>query len=207
MDSTSANSCPTPENYSNKSTLQECTHISQNCTNESYAQATLGTTPTTSPGEQKILGVLWSPTSDCLIFDVAQLARLASNLQPTKRNVASLIGKFYDPLSFLAPVTIKFKVLFQKLCRDRLEWDMSLPEELAKEWNGLVHDLREGGPISIPRSYFHQVDRSPTSFTLCEFCDASTHAYAAVVYLVITTDLGISVQFVASKTRVAPLQT
>ena len=55
--------------------------------------------------------------------------------------MVSLIGRFYDPLGFLAPVTIGFKVLFQKLCRDKLEWDESLPEELIGEWNKLVSDL------------------------------------------------------------------
>jgi len=92
----------------------QCT--SQHDTDESYAQATLGTTSTMSIGEHKILGVPWNPTNDYLNFDVAALARLASSLQPTKRNVISLIGRFYDPLGFLAPVTIKFKVFFQKLC-------------------------------------------------------------------------------------------
>ena len=116
-------------------------HPSQNDTDESYAQATLGTTPTTSVEEHKILGVPWNPTSDCLIFDVAEMARLASSLQPTKRNVVSLIGRFYDPLGFLAPVMIKFKVFFQKLCQDKLEWDVNLPQELVKEWNDLVNDL------------------------------------------------------------------
>lgn len=179
---------------------------SQNDTDESYAQATLGITPTLSAEEHKILGVPWNPTSDCLIFDVAELARLAKQLQPTKRNV-SLIGRFYDPLGFLAPVTIKFKVLFQRLCRDKLEWNVNLPEELGTEWNNLVNNLGEGGPISIPRNYFHRVGQTPTSITLCGSCDASTHAYAAVVYLVIRTDVGSSTQFVVSKTRVAPLQT
>ena len=78
-------------------------------------------------GEHKILGVPWNPTNDCLIFNVAELPRLASCLQPTKRNVVTLIGKFYDPLGFLAPVTIRFKVLFQKLCRNKLEWDVNVP--------------------------------------------------------------------------------
>jgi len=119
--------------------------------------------------------------------------------------VVSLIGRFYDPLGFLAPVTIKFKVFFQKLCRDKLEWDVSLPEELVKEWKNLACDLSEGGPISIPQCYFHHVNGSPTSITLCGFCDASTHAYAAVVYMVMRADVGTSVQFVVSKTRVAPL--
>ena len=174
---------------------------------ESYAQTTLGATPTQSVGEHKILGVTWNPSTDCLIFNLTDLARLASGLQPTKRNVVSLIGKFYDPLGFLAPVTIRFKVFFQKLCRDKLEWDAHISKELIEEWNKLVSDLSEGGPVSIPRSYFHQTSGPVTSVTLCGFCDASIHAYGAVVYLVIRTDIGTSVQFIVSKTRVAPLQT
>ena len=104
-------------------------------------------------------------------------------------------------------MTIRFKVFFQKLCRDKLEWDVDLPEELVKEWKNLVADLGEGCPILIPRSYFRDVSSSPTSITLCGFCDASTRAYAAVVYLVIRTGVNTRVQFLVSKTRVAPLQT
>ena len=108
-------------------------HSSQNDTDETYTQATLGIAPTLGDEEHKILGVPWNPTSDCLIFDVAELVRLAKHLQPTKQNVISLIGRFYDPLGFLAPVTIRFKVLFQRLCRYKLEWDVNLPEVLGKE--------------------------------------------------------------------------
>jgi len=41
---------------------------------------------------------------------------------------------------------------------------------------------------------------------LCGFCDASTRAYAAVVYLVLRTNTDTTVRFVVSKTRVAPLR-
>ena len=173
---------------------------------ETYAKATLGCSPTEGVEENKILGVLWNPTADCLIFDVSELAQLATSLRPTKRNVVSLIGKFYDPLGFLAPVTIKFKILFQKLCQNKVEWDSTLPEELMQEWKDLVADFREGGPVSIPRSYFHNVNGTPLSMTLYGFCDASTRAYAAVVYLVLRTEATTTVHFVVSKTRVAPLQ-
>ena len=44
------------------------------------------------------------------------------------------------------------------------------------------------------------------SFQPCGFCDASCKAYAAVVYLLLETSAGCKVQFVASKTRVAPLK-
>ena len=120
----------------------------------------------------------WSPTdqgawraqnsrssldSDILLFDVSELAQLAKNLQPTRRNLVSLIGKFYDPLGFLAPITIQFKILFRKLC---LDWDNLLSEELIVEWKELVANLSEGGPVSIPRSYFHNIKGVTTSTTL-----------------------------------------
>ena len=139
------------------------------------------------------------------MFDVSELTQVAITLQPTKRNLVSLIGRFYDPLGFLAPITIRFKILFQKLCRDKLEWDDPLPDDLLQEWKELVADLSEGGPISVPRSYLHSVDEDTSSLTLCGFCDASTQAYDAVVYLVLRTNSGV-VRFVVSKTRVAPLQ-
>lgn len=54
---------------------------------ETYAQAVLGSLPTKGGEEHKILGVPWNPSSDCLIFNVSELAQVANNLQPTKRNL------------------------------------------------------------------------------------------------------------------------
>ena len=140
---------------------------------ETYAQTMLGTPPPSGSDECEILGVLWNPSSDYLIFDISELAQVAANLQPTKRNLVSLIGKFYDPLGFLAPITIRYKVLFQRLCQDKIDWDDPLPESILCEWKKLVADLSEGGPISVPRSYFHSV-KGPVVLTLCGFSDAST---------------------------------
>ena len=144
---------------------------------ETYAKVMLGAPVSSESEEHKILGVPWNPNSDSLLFDMSELAQLAKKLQPTKRNLVSLIGKFYDPLGFLAPVTIKFKILFQKLCQTKLDWDNLLPEELIKEWKELVADLSEGCPISITRNYYNNVEGIPTSTIPCGFCDAS---YAAV---------------------------
>ena len=102
--------------------------------------------------EVKVLGVTWNPCSDSLGFDLSYLSVAADNLQPSKSNLVSLVGRIYNRLRFLAPVTINFKILFQKLCKSKLEWDCDLPEELLKEWRSLVADLKEAGPISIPRT-------------------------------------------------------
>ena len=44
------------------------------------------------------------------------------------------------------------------------------------------------------------------SGTLCGYCDASLSAYAAVIYLLIESESGSYMHFVASKTRVSPLK-
>ena len=117
-----------------------------------YSEATLGTSQPTGMEEHKVLGVPWNPESDQFIFDVSHLATLALDLEPTKRNLVSLIGKFYDPLGFLSPVIIRFKVLFQKLCLCKCDWDEAIPEELLEEWNRLISDLGMTLPVSLPRT-------------------------------------------------------
>ena len=61
-------------------------------------------------------------------------------------------------------------------------------------------------PIFIPRGYFNGVNGHVVPSRLCGFCDASKKAYAAVIYLVIQTPIETRVQFVVSKTRVAPIR-
>ena len=78
--------------------------------------------------------------------------------------------------------------------------------ELVKEWKGLVLDLNGSLLVSLPRSYFCGIKEPVTSATLYGFCDASTRAYAAVVYLLLRTETDSVIRFVAAKTRVAPLQ-
>ena len=119
---------------------------------EVLTDSNLATESTTAMQEVKVLGVTWKHCNDSLCFDLSELSDAADNLQPSKRSLVSLVGRIYDPLGFLAPITIKFKIPFQKLCKSKLEWDCDLPEELLKEWRSLVVDLKEAGSISIPRT-------------------------------------------------------
>ena len=102
---------------------------------------------------------------------------------------------------------ICFKRLFQKLCEQQLQRDEALPRALQREWEALVKDLQHSSFVSIPRSYYEGIDEEVCSYTLCGFCDASTTAYVAVVYLVMKTRRTTHTQFVVAKTRVAPMQT
>jgi hypothetical protein len=97
-------------------------------------------------------------------------------------------------------------MLFQKLCQCKSDWDENIPKQLIEEWKKLISELDVSLSISLPRSYLSELRAPLTSVTLCGFCDASTKAYAAVVYLLLKTEAQTSVRFVAAKTRVAPLQ-
>ena len=153
-------------------------------------------------GDQKVLGVRWNPSSDNLEFDLTNIARSLHELKPTKRNIVGVASQIYDPLGFLSPVVITLKIFFQELCRFKIGWDGPLPQELELKWKGIVSKFH-GTVMLIPRFYFASAgSKQPCS--LYGFCDASTVAYGAVVYLHTGND---SIEFVASKTRVSPLHT
>ena len=90
---------------------------------ENYSKITLGTEPTISESEQRVLGVNWNFVEDQLVFDLSGIVELAKKYKPTKRNIVRLSGKFYDPLGYMSPITVQFKNMFQELCESKVGWD------------------------------------------------------------------------------------
>ena len=64
---------------------------------EMYVQSTLPVNRQTSPNEEKVLGVPWNISHDQLTFNLEGIMQNATHIDPTKRNVVSLIGQIYDP--------------------------------------------------------------------------------------------------------------
>ena len=61
----------------------------------------------------KVLGIVWDTKSDHLVFSFENLIESFNNIIPTKRNILSLIAKFYDPIGLTQPIIIKLKLLFE----------------------------------------------------------------------------------------------
>lgn len=175
-------------------------------TDETYTKATLAPGQPVLSGEQKILGVCWNVDDDQLRFGFANIAYQARQLEPTKRNIVSIVGRFYDPLGFLSPIVIRFKILFQELCERGQDWDQPLAPDLLAKWKELIEELELCPVMSLPRCIWNGPPTEGVSCSLHGFCDASKHAYAAVVYLVLQSPVGKAVRFIASKTRVSPLK-
>ena len=136
---------------------------------------------------------------------VDDLADRAQTVEATKRNVISVTSKIYDPMGFISPLSINFKLLFQELCEAKGDWDHPLEGTLKRTWQKLVDNLQEVHPVVIPRCYLTGIQEQVVSYELHGFCDASIKAYAAVVYLRIITPTTRYVRLVTSKARVAPL--
>ena len=173
---------------------------------ETYTKTALGQAQLVKPGEQKVLGVRWNKNTDQLCFGLEDIAQQAITLSPTKRNIVSIVGRFYDPIGFFTPVVVKFKILLQDLCEKKMDWDQPLIGELLNKWKKLVTELASSSSVSIPRYLLKGVPAEAYTHTLYGFCDASKRAYAAVIYLEARTPTEKYITFITSKTRVAPLK-
>ena len=140
---------------------------------------------------------------DEFIFDLSELAILISNRQPTKRHIVGIAMKFYDPIGFVSPIIICFKMLFQELCTSKISWDEPLSAQPLNKWRQLVSGF-QGITTSIPRCYFALLDKVSSQCSFKEFCDVSSGAYVAVVNLKIKNGTGSIVNFVVPKHVLLP---
>ncbi|XP_052819918.1 uncharacterized protein LOC128245732 [Mya arenaria] len=150
---------------------------------------------------QRSLGLLWVLKSDCFTFSVPDVERPF-----TQRGVLSVVNSLYDPLGFVAPVTIVDKLLLRSMTSGNCSWDEPLPDEYFQKWLDWTDSLKSLKDVSISRGYFGHSLSQASNNTLLLFSDASEKAIASVAYLVSETVENSKTQigFVMGKTKVAP---
>ncbi|UYV69727.1 hypothetical protein LAZ67_7000491 [Cordylochernes scorpioides] len=149
----------------------------------------------------KLLGILWDPTLDSFTIRV----RPPDIQVNSKRSLLSLIARIYDPLGWMAPLVIIFKIMLQNLWAKGGNWDERLPECIQRQWTGIEGDINQLNKISIPR--YIPCRNSILTLELHGFCDSSEKAYAAVIYVKSCKhDGSIDISLIASKTKVAPIK-
>ncbi|GBP34196.1 hypothetical protein EVAR_30749_1 [Eumeta japonica] len=151
------------------------------------------------------IGLIWEPECDSLGFDVTfkKLPRdiINGKNKPTKRQFLSLIMSIFDPLDLLCPVTIKGKILMQRIWRSGIGWDDVLHERDYARWVDYLDEVRKLSQLRIPRCYALRTSK----IELHVFGDASEHAYVAVAYWrAVRPDGTVHLALVAGKSRVAP---
>ncbi|XP_046143144.1 uncharacterized protein LOC123988150 [Osmia bicornis bicornis] len=151
----------------------------------------------------KTLGVQWNPHHDEFRFTTSGFKDLSREV--TKRDVLSNIARLFDPLGWLAPVTISAKILMQDLWILKVGWDSVLPVEVQDRWSEYCNSLSAMPALSINRWLGASCD---SGSQIHGFSDASSRAYAAAVYIRINeADDRFRVVLLAAKSKVAPIKT
>ena len=163
------------------------------------------TDDTTLPCE-RALGVTWNVERDRFVIDV-DLKSKAADLPVTKRTILSVAATLFDPLGFVAPVTLIPKLLMQELCRQHLDWDDEAPENVKELWRNWLEDLPSLKHNCVQRCFKPKDCRGELTTELHHFCDASEKRYGAVSYLK-TSDKNdhVRISFLMGKSRLAPLK-
>ncbi|XP_070526464.1 uncharacterized protein [Cardiocondyla obscurior] len=149
----------------------------------------------------KILGIHWLPHSDEFRFRVS----LDGSAPTTKREILSTIAKFYDPMGWGTPTIICAKILIQRLWKLKAAWDELVPPSILTRWQKIYSSLSQLNSLHVPR--WIGVESDSASIELHGFADASSDAYAAVVYARVISSSGtVTTSLLVGKSKVAPLK-
>ena len=132
---------------------------------------------------RNVLGLNWDTNNDFLVYEFADIIAVASKLEITKRNILRVSAMFYDPLGLICPIVLQFRLIFQSLCAEKLEWDSPLPLHYAVQWKKLLNNLTKLRTVSVKRYLFLNPANDRDTVELQGFCDNSSEAYGVAIYI------------------------
>lgn len=150
---------------------------------------------------ERALGVIWNLEKDVFQFKIK-----TQDGNFTKRIVLSVLFSIYDPFGFIGPALLPGRLIFQKLCRMKTDWDEIISPEIASEWKDWMKDLHLLTGYEIPRCV-KPARFSSAKFDIHVFGDASEAGYGAVAYLRCqNSDQLVYCSILLAKSRLAPLK-
>jgi len=93
---------------------------------------------------QRSLGLRWDLQTDSFSFCVSDEEKPF-----TRRGILSTVNSVYDPLGFVAPITIQGKALVRDISIEEYDWDTKLPDVKITQWKAWKDSLMEK-PGKIP---------------------------------------------------------
>ena len=124
---------------------------------------------------EKALGLQWCVESDNFQFNI----NLSQKPHPG-RVILSVVSSIFDPLGFLAPLTLPAKQLLQGLCQRGFGWDEPLPQPVSEKWMEWTNSLDRIKGFSVPRCLKPKGYGMTSCAVLHHFADASESDYGSV---------------------------
>lgn len=124
----------------------------------------------------KALGITWDNTKDDFRFNMEHISTTTET--PTKRKMLSLVMTIFDPLGWLAFLTIVGRLILRETWKFECEWDEYIPQEIREKWHEWTRLMDKMKKIRIDRwCGLRLVNRE-----LHIFVDASERAMCAVAH-------------------------
>ena len=139
-----------------------------------------GNEPVSQP--TRVLGVRWTPKDDTLSVNTPHDCENLHSLPTTKRFLASITPRVFDPCGYLSPFTVRAKMMLQNAwmeCKE--EWDRVLSNEINDKWQEWLKELPSIKDFQLPRSMELPDDKKKISIEC--FADASKKALGVSAYL------------------------
>ncbi|KAK3737845.1 hypothetical protein QZH41_004783 [Actinostola sp. cb2023] len=152
---------------------------------------------------ERTLGVMW-----CVETDSFQFRIVIQDHPLTRRGVLSTVSSVYDPLGFVSPLILVGKQILQSLCRESVDWDDPIPDELLPRWERWRRELHVLEQLRIQRCFKPNDFGEIKSTELHHFSDASQDGYGQCTYVRLTNerDQVHCSQMAMAKARVTPLK-
>ncbi|XP_056107180.1 uncharacterized protein LOC130085444 [Rhinichthys klamathensis goyatoka] len=112
------------------------------------------------------LGLRWDLQTDSFSFCVSDEEKPF-----TRRGILSTVNSVYDPLGFVAPITIQGKALVRDISIEEYDWDTKLPDVKIIQWKAWKDSLMELKLLQIQRTYLSVSLLATVHREICVFAD------------------------------------
>lgn len=91
--------------------------------------------------------------------DVSATVSIFESRKPSKRTLLKAASSIYDPLNFVIPISLAFKMQLQQLWIRKVDWDSPLEGEDLLTYNENFKRLKNVAAINLQRNYCPVIGR------------------------------------------------
>ena len=153
----------------------------------------------------KIYGQIWNLKNDFLTLNFKKEKMPVMEKMFTKRECLSYMMSLYDITGIIQPYHLKAKLIFQRSCELKLDWDENLPSPLQENFQNWIQEWPLLEDIQINRCFL-----PPNGGKICYlacFSDSSNDGLGVNIYVVSEDNQGTRKSELAfCKSKVLPLK-
>ena len=147
---------------------------------------------------EKVLGYKYLPQSDEMAL--ADCEDIPVGEVVTKRTILSVVSQIFDPLGQYLPVTVRGKILLQRLWKEKYGWDEAVSDDIRADWLKIKTEFSKLPNIPFPR----QAYENECELLIC--CDASKDLYGFSCYAKSSINGKFETNLIFAKSKIAPVK-